>query len=155
MRDHVRRYALPGRNLGADPRAERLLAEVRAPRPRHQHGLDRIAARLHPELAEAVERDRADVALPKVAGAEQVVRRRPQLVDRVRQLHVDQPGRVVQALHVVGQPEDRGPLRRVVAADPLEHAGAVVQTVGTYVDASVVPVDELAVHPDLLGRLHG
>ena len=52
------------------------------------------------------------------------------------------------------QPEDRGPLRRVVAADPLEDAGAVVEAVRADVDARVVPVDELAVHPDLLGGLH-
>ena len=62
--------------------------------------------------------------------------------------------RVVQALHVVGQAEDGRPLRRVVAADALEHARAVVQSVSPHVDARVVPVDELAVHPDLLGCLH-
>ena len=45
-----------------------------------------------------------------------------------------------------------GPLRRVVAADALEDAGAVVEAVRADVDARVVPVDELAVHPDLLGR---
>ena len=47
-----------------------------------------------------------------------------------------------------------GPLRRVVAADAFEDAGAVVEAVHAHVDARVVPVDELAVHPDLLGGLH-
>ena len=55
---------------------------------------------------------------------------------------------------MVGEPEDGRPLRRVVAADALEHAGAVVEAVRADVDARVVPVDELAVHPDLLGGLH-
>ena len=30
-----------------------------------------------------------------------------------------------------------------------------VQAMGSDVNARVIPVDELAVHPDLLGRLHG
>ena len=50
--------------------------------------------------------------------------------------------------------EDRRALRRVVAADALEDAGAVVEAVRAHVDARVVPVDELAVHPDLLRGLH-
>ena len=47
-----------------------------------------------------------------------------------------------------------GPLRRVVAADALEDAGAVVEAVRAHVYASVVPVDQLAVHPDLVRGLH-
>ena len=55
---------------------------------------------------------------------------------------------------MVGQAEDRRALRRVVAADALEYAGAVVEPVRGDVDLRVRPVDELAVHPDLLGLLH-
>ena len=54
-----------------------LLAEVGAPRPAHDHGLDRVAARRDAELAVAVERDRADVALGQPVGADQLVARRP------------------------------------------------------------------------------
>ena len=50
--------------------------------------------------------------------------------------------------------EDRGALRRVVAANALEDPGAVVQAVDADVHLRVGPVDELAVHPDLLGLLH-
>ena len=91
------------------PVCERLLAEVGAPGPGHDHRLDRVVARGDAELAEAVERDRADVALAEAVRAEQVVASRAQLVDRVRELHVDQPRRVVQPLHVVGQAEHGGP----------------------------------------------
>src|SRR4029453_15987537 len=50
--------------------------------------------------------------------------------------------------------EDGGTLRGLVAADPLEHPRSVVQAVDADVDLGVGPVDELAVHPDLLGLLH-
>ena len=55
---------------------------------------------------------------------------------------------------MVAQAEDRRAVRRVVAADALEYAGAVVEPVRGDVDLRVRPVDELAVHPDLLGLLH-
>jgi hypothetical protein len=56
---------------------------------------------------------------------------------------------------VVGVAEDRRARRRVVAADALEHARPVVQAVREDVDLRVLPRDELAVHPDELGLLHG
>ena len=70
-------------------------------------------------------------------------------------LHVEQARRVDQALHVVGEAEHRGAVRRLVAANALEDAGAVVQAVRADVDAGIRPVHQLAVHPDLLGLLHG
>ena len=53
---------------------------------------------------------------------------------------------------MVGEPEHGRSLRRLVGADALEHAGAVVQRVGEDVDLRLVPVDEVPVHPDLRGR---
>ena len=77
-----------------------------------------------------------------------------ELLDRVRDLHVEEARRVVQALQVVCEPEDRRALRRLVAADALEDAGAVVEAVHADVHLGVGPVDELAVHPDLVGLVH-
>src|SRR5207247_7126912 len=51
-------------------------------------------------------------------------------------------------------PEDRGAHGRRIRPDPFEDTGAVVKPVGTNMNAGVVPVDELAVHPDLLGLTH-
>src|SRR5207253_10568760 len=65
-----------------------------------------------------------------------------------------QPSRVVQALHVVAETEHGRAFGRVVAADALEHAGAVMEAVNPDMNLGVGPVDELAVHPDLLGLLH-
>ena len=47
-----------------------------------------------------------------------------------------------------------GPFGVSYAADALEDAGAVVETVDADVNGRVRPVDELAVHPDLRGLLH-
>ena len=55
---------------------------------------------------------------------------------------------VEQALGVLGQPEDAGPLGRLVGAHALEHAEPVVQGVGQHVDLGVAPGDQLAVEPD-------
>ena len=56
---------------------------------------------------------------------------------------------------MVGQAKDGRAGRRLVAADALEDARPVVQAVGADVDRRLIPVDELAVHPDVRGRLHG
>ena len=45
------------------PVARVLVAEVVPPRPAHDHDLDRVALRVHAELAVAVEGERAEVAL--------------------------------------------------------------------------------------------
>src|SRR5204863_4093855 len=115
----------------------------------------RVLARRDAELAVAVERERAQVARRQAVRADELLADVAQLVRRVRELHVEQLGRVRETLEVVVKPEDRRPLRRVVAADPLEDAGSIVESVRADVDLRVVPVDQLAVHPDLLGGLHG
>ena len=50
--------------------------------------------------------------------------------------------------------EDGRPVGGLVGPDPLEHTGAVMQAVREYVDLRVLPVDELAVHPDEVRLLH-
>ena len=50
--------------------------------------------------------------------------------------------------------EDGRPVLRLVGADALEDAGAVVEAVAEYVDLGVVPSDELAIHPDRFSLLH-
>ena len=56
---------------------------------------------------------------------------------------------------VIPQAEDGRATVRRVGPDALEHARAVVHRVREHVHGGVVPVDELAVHPDLLGRGDG
>ena len=63
-------------------------------------------------------------------------------------------GRTQQAVDVLGVAEHGGPELGVVAADPLEHAGAVVQPVRQDVDLGVLTGDEISVHPDEVGGIH-
>jgi hypothetical protein len=49
------------------------------------------------------------------------------------------------------EPEDRRTLARLVTSDALEQARAVMNDMRAYVNVRVIPVDELAVHPDLVG----
>ena len=79
VRDRVRADPLPGRDLDADPVLHPLVAEVRAPGPAHDHGLDRVAGRGDAELAVAVEADRAQVALGQAVDADQLERGLAQL----------------------------------------------------------------------------
>ena len=53
VRDRVRPDALPGRDLHADPVLQALVAEVRAPRPAHDHDVDRVARGRDAELSVA------------------------------------------------------------------------------------------------------
>ena len=154
VRDDVRADALPARDLGADPVPLALLAEIRAPRPRHDRDVDGVPHRRDAELAVADEGDRPEVAGRQLVGADHVPRRGLQLLDRVREVDVEELRRPVQPLEVVGEAEDGRAALGLVGADPLEDARAVVQAVRADVDRRVAPVDQLAVHPDLLRLAH-
>src|SRR5215212_537666 len=83
VRDHVRAYPLPARDLRADPVLQALLAEVGAPGPAHDHDVDRVADRGDAELAVAEEGNRTQVALREAVYSDQLVAGRTQLLDRV------------------------------------------------------------------------
>src|SRR5581483_10956176 len=113
------------------------LAQVGAPRPAHDHDVDGVAARMHAQLAIAVERDRAQVALGEPVRGDRVEAGLADLLDRVRKLHVEEVRRVLESLQVVAEAEHRGPALGLVAADSLEDAGAVVEAVRADVDAGL------------------
>ena len=68
-------------------------------------------------------------------------------VERI--LHPVDLGGVVQPAHVRVEPEAGRAFRRLVAARAFEDAAAVVDDVRGDVDLGVLPVHQLAVHPDL------
>ena len=154
VRDHVRPYPLPARDLRLDPLRLARLAEVRTPGKADDHDVHRVPRRCNPELAVPVEGDRAHVTRRQPVDGDDLVGRRSDLLDRVREVHVEHLRRVREAYEMVGEAKYRRPRRCVVAANPFEYAGAVVEPVRGNVDLRVRPVDELAVHPDLLGLLH-
>src|SRR5262249_25217936 len=57
-------------------------------------------------------------------------------------------GRGIEPLEVRPQPEYRRPVRRLVAANALEDAAAIVQSMGRNVQRGVLPPDRPPVHPD-------
>src|SRR5260370_41689170 len=61
-------------------------------------------------------------------------------------------GGLEEPLDVGVEPEDRRAVSRRIAAQPLEDACAVVQSVRENVHFCIVPRDELAVEPDVFGR---
>ena len=139
----------PGRDLHPDPLLHRVVAQVGAPGPAGNRHVHRARERVQPHLAVAVVRDRPDVARRQPGRCDGVLRGLDELLHRVGDLHADDLGAAEEPLDVVGEPEHRRTLRSLVRTDPLEHPGAVVERVRQHVDAGVLPVDEIAVHPDL------
>ena len=154
VRDHVRPDPLPARDHRGDPRLLPVLPEIRPPGKLTIDDVDGVPGGGYPELAVAEERDRSDVAGRQAVRTDELVRRCSKLLDRVREVHEEHLGGVLETLEVILQPEDGRALLGLVAADPLEDAGPVVEPVTADVDPRVRPVDELSVHPDLVGLLH-
>ena len=154
VRDHVRAHSLPARDHRGDSRLLTVLAEIGAPGEADDDDVDGIAGRRDAELAVAVERDRPHVAGRQAVRRDELVGRLAEIRRRVRQVHVQHLGGVLETLQVILEAEDRRALLGLVAADALEDTGSVVEPVGADVNLRVGPVDEVAVHPDLVGLLH-
>src|SRR5690606_6551700 len=72
-----------------------------------------------------------------------------QLVLAPGHLHAHDLGGAEQAIGVVQQAEDAAAvLARVVGANTLEHAHAVMQSMGEHMDLGLAPVHHLTIHPD-------
>ena len=138
----------PRRDLHAHAGRERVIAEVRAPRPARDRDVDLARQSVEAHLAVAVVDDRPDVAGAQSRRADGVFRRLHDLVDGVGDLHHHDLRRVEQAHDVLGETEDGRPAVGLVRADALEDPSAVVQRVGQYVRRRVTPWHQLAVVPD-------
>ena len=149
--------ARPRRDLDADAVVEGALAEVGAPLPRDDHRAHGVLWRVHAHRAVADEDDGPQVRLDHAVLAHQRDARVGHLRRGDARLEHDELARVVEPLDVLLEAEDgRRAVGPLVRADALERAEAVVQRVREHVDLGLVPVDELAVEPDLLFLLdHG
>src|SRR3954467_6602233 len=150
----VRADPPPRGDLRPDAVALALVAEVGAPLPAGDRHVDRRVEREEAHRAVAAVGDRADVAGAHAVAGDEVERGLADLRPVVRHRHVVELGRLEQAVDVVEVAEDRRPDLGVVAADALEDARAVVEPVREYVNLRVLPLDELAVHPDEVRLLH-
>src|ERR1035438_10505425 len=150
----VRREAIPARY--ANVRAS-VAGDVLSPRKVGHVDLDGRTLGADPDFAVAAQSDRPDVARCYSIGLNQFHHAGAELFEREGQLHPVDLGRVKHALHVLGKPEDGRALRLAVAANPLKHAGAVMNHVAHHMQGGLFPGNEVAVVPDFRGRLdrHG
>ena len=124
-------------------------ANVLAPREVGHVDLDGRALGADADFAVAAQRDGPDVAGRDAVGLNQLDHAGAKLFKRKGQIHAVDLGRVEQALHVLGKPEDGRALRLAVAADALEHAGAIVDDVAHHVEGGLLPGNQGAVVPDV------
>jgi hypothetical protein len=134
--------------LDADAALHAFLAEVGAPGPGRDHGVDGVALGADAELLVTDPEQRADVAALELVLADDVELGLVQLFLAERHLHAQDLGAVEQALGVLVKAEDGRTVDGVVGANALEGAAAVVHGVGQDMDLGIAPIDHLAVHPD-------
>src|SRR3954451_9442699 len=150
-RDGVVADALPARDVHPAALLCGVGAEVGAPRPAGDRGDGLARQGVEPHLAVTEVEQWPDVALVDLVDPDELFGGFDQLLRRPRRLHEVQVRRPEEPVDVLGQPEDRGATVSRVRAHALEDAPPVVEGGVEDVDRRVVPVDELAVHPDLLG----
>ena len=109
VRDDVRTDPLPARDLGRDSKILAVLAEIRPPREADDRHVHRISDRGDAELAVPVEREWSEVARCEAVRGNEPVRRRAHLLDRVREVHVEHLGGVLESHEVVFEPEHGRP----------------------------------------------
>jgi hypothetical protein len=150
-RQRIGRHPSPGADLDVHAFFDRVLAEVGAPVPHHDGGVDGVVDRVDAErLVPAID-ERADIAGLHLVGADRFEHRLHPAVQIEGILHPVNLGRVLQAQHMGIETEAGRALRCRVAPRALEHAAPVVDDVRRDVNRRVLPVHERAVHPDLAG----
>jgi hypothetical protein len=138
-----------GRDLDADAVLHPFLAKVAAPGPDRDDHVDGVLLRKDPHGAVPDEGQRPDVAGVDLVHPDGLEDRLAELLAGEGAVHLEDVHRTEEPVNVLFQAEDRGTRVRLVAADALEDAGAVMQGVREHMHLRVVPGNELPVHPDL------
>ena len=139
---------MPTRHAGVHAFFERIVAQIRTPRPARQEYLHRTLKRHHSRGAVAAEYHRANVARFEFVAAYQFPRCLDELVRRVLHVHPVNLARVVHPLEMLAQAKNRRPLRRVVTTDAFENGRAELHGVGQHVERCVFPRHEFTVAPN-------
>ena len=148
--------AREGAGFDADALFQGFGAQVRAPGPDSDDGLDGVVAGVNAHFAVAHKGERTDVALGQLVGGEGFNAGFGQLVGAVGQLHAQDLGGIEHALAVVLQAEDRGgAVDTGISPDAFENGTAVVQGVGEHMNLGLIPGNHFPVKPDELHCLHG
>ena len=110
---------------------------------------ERIDAKCRLCFVEPAKNERPDVTSVETALFDKFDRRVAKCVAAKLRIHSIDLCRIYKPLHVFRQAKYRRSFSRVITADTLKNAGAVIDHVGHHVDACVVPVNKLTVFPHL------
>jgi hypothetical protein len=77
------------------------------------------------------------------------------LIIGIGDFHAIDLGRIKKALQVAIEQPHRWPADRIIGADALEDAGAIMEGMAHHVNLGFVPGDELAIEPDLVRFVNG
>src|ERR1700722_7519581 len=146
----------PRRDLHSYTLFETVGAEVRAPGPYADHDVGRRTHRVHAHLAVAEVDQRTDVAtVVHFVHAHGVDDGVAEFIQGVGNVDHQDLATTKESLHVLAESKDSHTLGRLVGTDTFEGAHSVVQGVTEYMGRRVLPVDQGAVHPDLLRGRYG
>ena len=81
-------------------------------------------------------------------------RRIAEVVPRERRIHAVDLCGIDQPLHMLREAKHGRSATRLIAANALENARAIIDDVRHHMDAGVVPINELAILPNLRRDLH-
>ena len=131
---------------------QRVGAQVGVPGPHGDDDVHGRPGRVYPHDAVAAVYQWADIAGRKPVGTDDLQRGVHQLVDAVGQLDLGNLAAAMQPFHMVAQAEHVGfvLVGHLVAANALEHAGAVVQRMRQHMGRRLRPRHQLAVLPDVI-----
>src|SRR5579864_406374 len=148
--------------IGSQPRPRRdthvaaigLAAQIFSPRIIDDVDLGRRVERVHACLAISAQHNWAYVAGPRAVVPDHIEHALNQLLAGEVDVDAVDLGRVEQPLHVFVGSENGWAAGQFVAANAFEDRRAVMDDVRHHMNGGVVPVDELAIVPDLLGLLN-
>ncbi len=146
--------AAPRRHPHPDAVAQPLFAQIGAPAPGGDGGVDGGSGRVETDRSQTVEDDGTDVGRLQLVDRHDLLGGLAEVVDAPLERDAVGLGGTAQSLHVVAETEDGGALLGLVGTDPLEDAGPVMEGMGQHVHVGLRPRDHLAVHPDVAGTFH-
>ena len=122
------------------------VAVVVAPFPRrHRHAYRvEVGGDAH-HFPHATPGDGADIGIGETIGLQHGILRRFDLIDSIRDFHVEHPARGDQPFRMLAALENLA----IVAPLTLKHRAGIVHRMGQDMHIGAAPIDQFAIHPDL------
>ena len=132
-----------------DPLQPLLGVEIARPLPGRDGEMDRVVLRRHAELFGPAPGDRTNVGIRHAVLVDHQLLGRVDLGDRIRDFEIEDIGRLLQPLRMLGALEDFA----AIGALAFKHGAGVMQTMGQQMNLRLGTGDELAVEPDQTWQL--